>query len=120
DQDVLVVGGGDSALETAIALTQCGAKITLSYRKGEFSRPKPENLEHLKKLVAHPDADVSVETPVSERVTTSAGGFLGKDKKSGKINLMMKSEVKRIDEKEVTLVNADNEEVTIPNDAVFT
>ncbi|NIL97549.1 MAG: NAD(P)-binding domain-containing protein, partial [Planctomycetales bacterium] len=44
-QRVLVVGGGDSALETAIALAICGAHVTLSYRKPEFSRPKPGNLE---------------------------------------------------------------------------
>jgi NosR/NirI family nitrous oxide reductase transcriptional regulator len=46
-QDVLVVGGGDSALETAIALGDCGARVTLSYRKPELSRPKPENVEKL-------------------------------------------------------------------------
>ena len=40
----LVVGGGDSALETAIALCQGGADVTLSYRKPEFSRPKPDNV----------------------------------------------------------------------------
>jgi NosR/NirI family nitrous oxide reductase transcriptional regulator len=38
DQDALVVGGGDSALETAIALTTCGARVTLSYRRKELSR----------------------------------------------------------------------------------
>lgn len=119
-KEVLVVGGGDSALETSIALAQCGASVTLSYRKKEFSRPKPDNLDHLNQLIANPDADVSVETPVSERVTTSAGGFLGKNRQAGKINLMMESKVKRIDENEVTLVNAENEEVTIPNDVVFT
>jgi NosR/NirI family transcriptional regulator, nitrous oxide reductase regulator len=42
-QDVLVVGGGDTALETAIALAQSGARVTLSYRGREFSRCKPEN-----------------------------------------------------------------------------
>ena len=42
-----VVGGGDSALEAAIALTACGANVVLSYRKPEFSRPKPENIEKL-------------------------------------------------------------------------
>ncbi len=41
DRDVLVVGGGDSALETAIGIAQCGGRVTLSYRKPEFSRPKP-------------------------------------------------------------------------------
>ena len=41
---VLVVGGGDSALETAAALAGAGADVTLSYRKKAFSRPKPENV----------------------------------------------------------------------------
>ena len=36
--NALVVGGGDSALETAIALAQCGAHVTISYRKKAFSR----------------------------------------------------------------------------------
>jgi len=35
-QEALVVGGGDSALETAIALAQAGARVTLSYRRKEF------------------------------------------------------------------------------------
>ena len=120
EKEVLVVGGGDSALETAIALAQCGATVTLSYRKKEFTRPKPDNLDNLNQLIANPAADVSVETPVSERVTTSAGGFLGKNRRAGKINLMMESEVKRIDEKEAILINAEKEEVTVPNDVVFT
>ena len=47
DKDVLVVGGGDSALETAIAIAECGGRVTLSYRKSEFSRPKPDNVERL-------------------------------------------------------------------------
>ncbi|MCB9465795.1 MAG: NAD(P)-binding domain-containing protein [Candidatus Eisenbacteria bacterium] len=49
-RDVLVVGGGDSALESAIALAGAGARVTLSYRKPSFSRPKPENVEHLEEL----------------------------------------------------------------------
>ena len=44
-QDVLVVGGGDSALETAIAIGAAGGRVTLSYRGKEFSRGKPENVE---------------------------------------------------------------------------
>lgn len=47
---VLVVGGGDSALEAAIALAEAGAKVTLSYRGREFSRPKPENVMRLQRL----------------------------------------------------------------------
>lgn len=44
-KNVLVVGGGDSALEAATALAKNGAKVTLSYRGKMFSRAKPENVE---------------------------------------------------------------------------
>lgn len=49
-QHALVVGGGDSALETAIALAQANAFVTLSYRKPEFGRPKPDNIEQIERL----------------------------------------------------------------------
>ena len=43
-QSVLVVGGGDSALEAAIALSeQEGTQVTLSYRAAAFSRVKQKN-----------------------------------------------------------------------------
>ena len=43
-QAVLVVGGGDSALEAAIALSQeKGTDVTLSYRSEAFSRVKQKN-----------------------------------------------------------------------------
>ncbi len=47
NQDVVIVGGGDSAVEAAIALADQGARVTLSYRKQELTRPKPENREAL-------------------------------------------------------------------------
>lgn len=47
---VLVVGGGDSALEAATALAEAGASVTLSYRQSGFSRPKPENLVRYRRL----------------------------------------------------------------------
>jgi thioredoxin reductase/ferredoxin len=46
-QDVLVVGGGDSAVEAATALAEAGARVTLSYRGAELSRPRPEGLRRL-------------------------------------------------------------------------
>ena len=49
-RDVLVVGGGDSAVEAAVALAQAGAAATLSYRKDAFSRPKDENVARLRSL----------------------------------------------------------------------
>jgi len=44
---VLVVGGGDSALEAATSCASHGAKVTISYRKSEFSRPKEGNLREM-------------------------------------------------------------------------
>jgi thioredoxin reductase/ferredoxin len=40
---VCVVGGGDSALEAAIALADAGAKVVLSYRGRSFARAQPKN-----------------------------------------------------------------------------
>ncbi|MCE9596271.1 MAG: NAD(P)-binding domain-containing protein [Planctomycetes bacterium] len=117
---VLVVGGGDSALETAIALAQCGSQVTLSYRKPDFARPKPENVERLEKLRADPTASVAIETPSSERVTTSVGDFMGEHRKAGSIRLLLASSVKRIDAETVTIVDADKKELELPNAVVFT
>jgi len=119
-KNVLVVGGGDSALETSIAIASAGGSVTHSYRKEDFSRPKPDNVEAIDMLMADPMADVSIETPSSERVTTSTGDFMPEDHMPGKINLLMKSQVKEIEDHEVTLVDKDGDELTIPNDAVFT
>jgi thioredoxin reductase (NADPH) len=48
DQRVLVVGGGDSALEAAVRLSrQPGAQVTLSYRGHNFDRAKPDNRRSL-------------------------------------------------------------------------
>ncbi|MHC4415482.1 MAG: NAD(P)-binding domain-containing protein [Planctomycetota bacterium] len=117
-QHALVVGGGDSALETAIALAQCGAFVTLSYRKPAFSRPKPDNVEALETLSNDPFADVAVEEPVSERITTAAGGFLGRFRRPGAIRVMMSSEVREIRAEEVVIRSERGAEV-IPNDVVF-
>jgi len=119
-KNVLVVGGGDSALETSIAIARAGGSVTHSYRKEDFSRPKPDNVEAINMLMADPMADVSIETPSSERVTTSTGDFMPEDHMPGKINLLMKSQVKEIEDHEVTLIDRDGNELTIPNDAVFT
>ena len=118
-QQVLVVGGGDSALEAAIALGGCGAHVTLSYRGKEFSRPKPENVERLEALRADPMADVGVEEPSSERVTTAAGPFLGRRHEAGSIRLMLGSHVKAIRERDVVIEDAEGKEQTLSNDAVF-
>jgi thioredoxin reductase len=45
--DVLVVGGGDSAVESAMLLADEKNRVTLSYRGETFSRLKPKNLERI-------------------------------------------------------------------------
>lgn len=45
---VLVVGGGDSALESAVGLSlQAGTEVLLSYRGQDFGKAKPRNQEKL-------------------------------------------------------------------------
>ncbi len=116
----LVVGGGDSALETAIALAGCGAHVTLSYRQSEFSRPKLENLEKLRRLERDPTADVAIEHPTSERVTTASGPFLAAPHPAGSLTVRLGTRVREIRLGEVTLADAQDQPVTIRNDVVFT
>ncbi len=91
NQEILVVGGGDSALETAISVAEYAKIVTLSYRKPSFSRPKEGNLADLNKLIS-----------------------------KGKINLLMSSDIKEIKENSVIIVKENGEEVEFGNSAVFT
>lgn len=118
-KNVLVVGGGDSALETAIALALCGAEVTISYRKKEFARPKPENVEKIEKLRRNPNADVEVERPTSERVTTSVTKGMLKDMHAGSIHLAMATAVKKIEKDRVILADEQKQETVLKNDVVF-
>lgn len=88
---VLVVGGGDSAMEAAISLAEEGASVDLSYRKKEFSRPKPANIGKLRDLES-----------------------------KGKVTLHMGTNVQDIDVKEITLCGEDGCDRILANDYVFT
>jgi thioredoxin reductase (NADPH) len=49
---ILIVGGGDSAVEAAMGLAhQPGNKVTISYRKGEFSRLKDRNSKRMEEYI---------------------------------------------------------------------
>lgn len=63
DRDVLVVGGGDSAVETAVALADAGARVTLSHRGERLVRPKPALLAA---LAATPGVTPAPATTVRE------------------------------------------------------
>ena len=120
-QQVLVVGGGDSALETAIAVGASGGHVTLSYRKKEFSRPKPENIEKIRMLEKNPAAPVGVEHPSSERVTAATGAFMKADPKHpGSVRLTLGTQVVRVEPKHVVLKDETGKEATLANDVVFT
>jgi NosR/NirI family nitrous oxide reductase transcriptional regulator len=120
-KNVLVMGGGDTAIETSAALTACGAHVTLSYRKREFSRPKPENVERLNALVANGAAPVSITRPTSERVTTAASSEMrSKATPPGSLTLALGTQLLSIEPEHVTLKDAGGaKETRIPNDVVF-
>jgi thioredoxin reductase (NADPH) len=66
-QHVLVVGGGDSALEAAIAIAQePGTTVTLSYRSQAFSRVKEKNRKSLLGLEQAGRVQVQLQSKVVE------------------------------------------------------
>ncbi len=59
---VVVVGGGDTAIEAAVALSSAGAETVLSYRRPEFFRAKELNVKHLEES----KVDVRFSTNISK------------------------------------------------------
>jgi thioredoxin reductase/ferredoxin len=118
-KNALVVGGGDTALETAIALAGCGAHVTLSYRKKEFARPKPGNVEKIQSLMANPGMQIGVERPSSERVTTAISAEMMRGMPAGSVTLAMETQLTKIEATQVTIKDASGAEKTLPNDVVF-
>lgn len=89
-QAVLVVGGGDSALEAAVALAeQPGTTVALSYRSAAFSRVKEANRQRLAAQVS-----------------------------AGRVELLLQSEVQRIEADSVVLKTEAGER-TLPNQGVI-
>lgn len=98
-RNVLVVGGGDSAIEAALAVADAGARARLSYRGDSISRAKPKNLDALDKaarggrvrLMLQSQIDLIAESHVeltgpsgrksidNDDVIVCAGGVLPKD-----------------------------------------
>ena len=89
-KDVLIVGGGNSAAEAALMLADAkGTTSRLSYRKDTFARVAPETRERL----------------------LAAG-------ESGKVELLLNTQVKRIGYDKVVLSSPDGD-LEITNDAVI-
>lgn len=90
NQHVLVVGGGDSALEAAVSIAEEeGTTVAISYRSEAFSRAKEKN------RIKIADAE-----------------------KSGRLRVLMKSSVKSIDPDNV-VIKLDDEEISLVNDAII-
>ena len=51
DKNIVIIGGGNSAVEAAIALYEHGAHVTLSYRKDSFYRPSATNRKQINQLI---------------------------------------------------------------------
>jgi thioredoxin reductase len=96
-QQVLIVGGGDSALEAALAIADAGAaSVSVSYRSDSFSRAKAKNRERIEayaeadKITLYLSSNVTGITPrevsleqqgealeiANEAVIVNAGGIL--------------------------------------------
>ena len=89
-KNVLIVGGGDSALEAALSISEEeGTTVTLSYRSGAFSRAKAKN---------------------RDKIDTAEN--------NGKIKVMYSSNVVEITDTEVS-IKTDENIVTLDNDAVI-
>lgn len=71
-QEVAVVGGGDSAVEAALACAEAGARVLLSYRGDAFNRIKPKNRERLAEAERRRALRVLLR---SEVVTIDAAGI---------------------------------------------
>jgi thioredoxin reductase/Pyruvate/2-oxoacid:ferredoxin oxidoreductase delta subunit len=66
-QRVLVVGGGDSALESALGLAhQPGTEVTLSYRGEDFERAKERNRDRIRKAAAEGQVTLLMRSQVRE------------------------------------------------------
>ncbi len=90
NQHVLVVGGGDSALEAAHSIAeQSGTTVTLSYRSAAFTRAKVKNRNKVEALAA-----------------------------AGQMQILLNSNVKTIQGDSV-LIEQEGKSIPIKNDAVI-
>jgi thioredoxin reductase (NADPH) len=96
-KDALVVGGGNSAAEAALFLSEEGARTTLAIWRQDWENrdPKAGAMKHW------------VRTPLDKEVA------------AGRLRVILYKEILNITEKDVTLTTEDGETLTIPNQVVF-
>lgn len=89
-KNILIVGGGDSAIESAILLADQNNVVTLSYRGDKFSRIKPTNFD-----------------------------MINKYQRLKKINVLYNSNVLEINDFDVKLSMNSGENLNLKNDFVY-
>jgi len=63
NKKIVVVGGGDSAIESALLLAEYN-KVTISYRSNAFSRIKPRNAESINQAIKSGLIDVKLNSNI--------------------------------------------------------
>jgi len=96
-KDALVVGGGNSAAEAALFLSEEGARTTMAIFRQDWENrdPKAGAMKHW------------VRTPLEREIA------------EGRLQVVLYDHVDEIREDEVTLTKETGERLTIPNDVVF-
>ena len=96
-KEVLVVGGGNSAAEAALFLSEEGARTTLAIWRSDWENRDPK-MNAIKHWVRAP-----LEREIAE----------------GRLRLFFFTEIEKITEREVQLQSEDGASVAFPNHAVF-
>ncbi len=96
-KDALVVGGGNSAAEAALFLSEEGARTTMAIWREDWENrdPKAGAMKHW------------VRTPLETEI------------EAGRLNVILYKHVDEITETEVKLTTETGESLTLPNDVVF-
>ena len=96
-KDALVVGGGNSAAEAALFLSEEGARTTLVIWREDWENrdPKAGAMKHW------------VRSPLDREVA------------AGRLRVVLYRQVLSITERDVTLTTEDGQTLTLPNDVVF-
>jgi thioredoxin reductase (NADPH) len=89
NKNILVVGGGDSAIESAMMLADQN-KVTLSYRNDVFQRIKPKNSERIDEAI-----------------------------KKGKVEVLLSTNVEIIEKEEVIISGKEGSKIRLKNDLVY-
>jgi thioredoxin reductase/NAD-dependent dihydropyrimidine dehydrogenase PreA subunit len=66
NQKILIVGGGDSAIESALLLKEEANEVSISYRSESFSRLKPKNQERIEEAIKNKSIKVIYNSNVVE------------------------------------------------------